>query len=91
VREFVRINDLVRQGQEAGLELKKPNGQPYRYCPITLIEPAQSLGDTLDFSQTAIQERLRHGEETARTLLRAASERPAERYPPIPGPEPLHS
>lgn len=94
VQEFIRINDLVRQGHEAGLELKKLNGQPYRYCPITLIEPVNPMGDTLDFSQQVIQQRLRHGEEVARATLRIGSELPARPASPPGGPQlvpPLHS
>jgi len=94
VQEFIRINDLVRQGHEAGLELKKMNGKPYRYCPITVLEPVNPMGDTLDFSQEAIQRRLRHGEEVARATLRIARDTTLGR-PPTPGgtetPPPLHS
>jgi NTE family protein len=89
VQEFIRINDLVRQGHEAGLELKKLDGKPYRYCPITVIEPVNPMGDTLDFSQAEIQRRLRHGEEVARATLRISREQPMGR-PPMPGtPEPM--
>jgi len=94
VQEFIRINDLVRQGHEAGLELKKLNGQPYRYCPITVIEPVNPMGDTLDFSQEAIQRRLRHGEEVARATLRIARDTTLGRHPAQGGtetPPTLHS
>lgn len=94
VQEFIRINDLVRQAHEAGLELKKLNGKPYRYCPITVLEPVKPMGDTLDFSQEAIQRRLRHGEEVARATMRIASQRSAGPTPMPGGPEPtppLHS
>jgi NTE family protein len=93
VQEFIRINDLVRQGHEAGLELKRLDGKPYRYCPITVIEPVNPMGDTLDFSQESIQRRLRHGEEVARAMLRIASEPPAHGGPSggTEPPSPLHS
>jgi NTE family protein len=81
VQEFIRINDLVRQAHEADLTLKKPDGSPYRYCPITVIEPTESLGDTLDFSPDAIRMRLRHGEEMARTAIRPSGVGPGERTP----------
>ncbi len=95
VQEFIRINDLVRQGHEAGLELKKQNGKPYRYCPITVIEPVNLMGDTLDFSQESIQRRMRHGEEVARATLRIGRENPVLGAPVPPGGmepmPPLHS
>jgi NTE family protein len=66
VDEFVRVNDLVRQAHTAGLELKRPDGSPYRHCPITVLKPRKPLGDTLDFSPVTIRLRMRHGEDVAR-------------------------
>ena len=85
VSEFIRINQLVQQAEAAGLRLKKPDGQPYRYCPITLIEPVKPLGDTLDFSRDVLRMRMSHGEEVARATMRIASERLSTRGPPEPG------
>jgi NTE family protein len=81
VDTFVRINDLVRQAHEAGVELKKPDGTPYRYCPITVIEPTNSMGDTLDFSPEMIRARIRHGEEQARAAVLPTDEGPGEPLP----------
>jgi NTE family protein len=93
VEEFIRINDLVRQGQEAGLTLKKQDGSPYRYCRITVVEPAQPMGDTLDFSQESIRWRMNHGEEMARKAILPTGLGPGERPPikeaPEPAPHPL--
>ncbi|MFL5357504.1 patatin-like phospholipase family protein [Archangium sp.] len=72
VDEFVRLNDLVRQAHDAGVTLKKPDGMPYLYCPITIIEPTKAMGDTLDFSPETIRLRMRHGEEVARSVLQQA-------------------
>lgn len=89
VDEFIRINDLVRQAHEAGVELKKLEGGTYRYCPITVIEPAHTLGDTLDFSQTAIRARMQHGEEVARATVfpvmprLEAAHTPEPEHPPV--------
>jgi NTE family protein len=85
VEEFIRINDLVRQAHEAGVELKRLEGGTYRYCPITVIEPTRSLGDTLDFSQAAIRMRMQHGEEVARATV--LPEMPRLRAPPLSEPE----
>ncbi len=82
VDTFVRINDLVRQAYVAGVELKKPDGTPYRYCPITVIEPTVPLGDTLDFSPEQLRMRMRHGEERAREAVRPTEVGPGEGVPP---------
>lgn len=87
IDEFVRINDLVRQGQEAGLTLKKQDGTPYRYCRITLVEPEQPLGDTLDFSQESIRWRMNQGEEMARKAILPTGLGPAQRPPLEEAPE----
>jgi NTE family protein len=68
VREFVRINALVRQAEEQGAVLKGPDGTPYRFCPISVVEPSRPLGDTLDFSPESIRGRLEAGAEAARSL-----------------------
>lgn len=72
VREFVRINKLVRQAREKGCTLVNGNGRPYRDCPITVIRPRLPLGDSLDFSRAAIAERLEAGREAAREWLASA-------------------
>ncbi len=79
VEEFIRINDLVRQGHEAGITLKKQDGTPYRYCRITVIEPTEPLGDTLDFSQESIRRRMNVGEQMARKAIRPTGLGPGER------------
>lgn len=81
VDTFVRINELVRQAYEAGVELRKPDGTPYRYCRITIIEPTVPLGDTLDFSPELMRSRMRHGEERARVAVGPAGEGPEEHLP----------
>jgi NTE family protein len=90
VEEFIRINDLVRQGHEAGIALKKQDGTPYRYCRITVIEPAEPLGDTLDFSQESIRQRMKQGEEMARRAIRPTGLGPGERPTLAMAPEPAH-
>jgi NTE family protein len=82
VDTFIRINDLVRQAHEAGVELKKPDGTPYRYCRITVIEPSRPMGDTLDFSPETLRARMRHGEEQARALIPPPDRGPGEPFPP---------
>ena len=67
----------------------KLNGKPYRYCPITVLEPVNPMGDTLDFSQESIQRRMRHGEEVARATLRISREQPLGQRPRPEGTEPM--
>lgn len=49
VREFIRLNHLVRQAQAAGVTLKRKNGQPYKEFTARLYEPDHDLGDSLNF------------------------------------------
>jgi NTE family protein len=70
VREFIRINHLVRQAAEHGVTLRHPaSGKPLKYYEYRLIEPEEELGDTLDFSQPSVQRSLRMGLEAARRAL----------------------
>lgn len=69
VREFVRVNRLVQQAEAAGVTLTDDEGRPYRYVPITVIRPAEALGETLDFSAAAIEARLAAGETAARRVM----------------------
>jgi len=50
LREFIRINELVRQADEQGAVLKKSNGEPFKVYKATLYQPDKSLGDSLNFS-----------------------------------------
>ncbi|QDE83602.1 patatin [Myxococcus xanthus] len=79
VDAFVRINDIVRQAYDAGLTVRRPDGVPYRYCRITVIEPARPMGDMLDFAPEVIRMRLRHGEEMARAVSLPTGVGPGER------------
>ncbi|HLA97893.1 MAG TPA: patatin-like phospholipase family protein [Anaerolineales bacterium] len=70
VREFVRINHLVKQVEKHGVTLHHPtSGRPLKYYDYKLIEPLHPLGDTLDFSQPVVQKSLRAGTERARQVL----------------------
>ena len=62
MQEFLRINALVQEAAAHGVTLHHPtSGKPLKYYKCKVIEPTQPLGDTLDFSQAAIQQALRHG------------------------------
>jgi NTE family protein len=70
MREFLRINALVREAEEQGYVLHHPNsGKPYKYFPCQVIEPDGALGETLDFSQRSIQAAMKMGVRRAREVL----------------------
>ncbi len=70
VREFVRINQLVRQAAAQGVILHHPkSGRPLKHYDTHIIEPQHELGDTLDFSQAAVQRSMQAGLERARQVL----------------------
>ncbi|MDO8969703.1 MAG: patatin-like phospholipase family protein [Saprospiraceae bacterium] len=69
MREFIRTNDLVKQAAAHGLTLIGSHGQPLKYFDCKIIEPVAPLGDTLDFSQAAVQSSLSAGEERAHQVL----------------------
>lgn len=72
MQEFLRINALVQEASAHGVTLHHPTtGKPLKHYACKIIEPTQPLGDTLDFSQAAIQQALRHGAERARDVLNA--------------------
>lgn len=69
MNEFVRTNLLVQQASSHGLTLVNAKGRALKYYECKIIEPVAPLGDTLDFSQAAIQSSLAAGEERARQVL----------------------
>jgi NTE family protein len=69
MREFIRTNLLVQQAAAKGLTLVDPHGNPLKYYECKVVEPVAPLGDTLDFSQPAIQSSLAAGEERARQVF----------------------
>ena len=70
MREFLRINHLVQQAAAQGITLRHTaNGKSLKYFECKIIEPDSPLGDTLDFSQSAVQQSLRAGMERARQVL----------------------
>jgi NTE family protein len=69
VREFVRINNLVRQARQKGFELISETGKPYHDHDIAVIRPRMPLGDVLDFSRDVIERRLDAGRAAARDFL----------------------
>ena len=70
MKEFLRINALVREAEEQGCVLHHPkSGKPYKYFTCQVIEPDAELGETLDFSQGSIQAAIKMGVRRAREVL----------------------
>jgi len=69
VREFIRINRNVKEANMQGATLTKENGKPYKYYECKIIQPDESLGDTMDFSKRAILMRMDAGWDKARQVL----------------------
>ncbi|MCX7792951.1 MAG: patatin-like phospholipase family protein [Thermodesulfovibrionales bacterium] len=65
ISEFLRINRLVEQAEKQNCQLLKPDGRPYRSFRTVLIQPDGDLGDTLDFSERVIKERIEKGFQVA--------------------------
>lgn len=72
MQEFLMINALVKEAEAQGLTLHHPSsGRSLRYVELKIIEPERDsdLGDTLDFSQTAVQKSMRVGRARAEQVL----------------------
>jgi NTE family protein len=61
LREFERVNRLVKQAHEKGYELEKSNGVPYKNYKTYLYEPLESLGDSLNFNKDQALKNMEHG------------------------------
>lgn len=63
LREFIRINELVRQADEQGAVLKKANGEPFKVYKSMLYQPHELLGNSLDFSNEQANRNIKIGLE----------------------------
>jgi NTE family protein len=69
LREFLRINRNVKEAEIQGVILTNADGKPYKYYDYKIIQPDDTLGDTLDFSPRSILMRLDAGWEKAKTVF----------------------
>jgi NTE family protein len=70
MNEFIMINAMVREAEQHGVTLHKPGSdKPLKYFEYKIIEPDEPIGDTLDFSQPAIQHSWKVGTRRAREVL----------------------
>lgn len=71
LKEFLRINDLVRQAQEKGVELHGSNGKRLKSFKIKIIQPQRELGAGLDFSRDVVQDSFTHGFQCAQSVIQS--------------------
>ena len=69
MREFIRINRNVQEAAEKGVTLHNEDGRPYKYYESKIIEPAEALDDTLDFSREALDRSIDAGWAKAQEIL----------------------
>lgn len=50
VKEFRKINKLVKQAADGGVILRKDDGTPYVVCKDVIVNPIAPLNDSLDFT-----------------------------------------
>lgn len=69
LKEFLRINDLVKQAKIQGLELKTKSGRVLRDFKVKIINPTRELGFALDFSRSAIMDSFAQGFHRSKEVL----------------------
>jgi NTE family protein len=69
IDRFLTVNRLVRQAESKNLSLTKSDGSSYKYIEPILIDPAEPLGDALDFDNKRIQNLIAQGRERAQEIL----------------------
>lgn len=63
--EFLRINDLVKQAAQKGVELFSKNGRTLKSFNVRIIRPERKLKGCFDFSRSAIMDSFAHGYQVA--------------------------
>lgn len=83
VREFIRINNNVKEASKHNITLHNEKGKPYRYFRSYIFEPSIDMGETLDFSERTQRSRYEHGVSIAREVLKGR--RKKGQIHPLPG------
>ncbi len=76
IETFLRINRLVKQAEQGGVTLQRPNGGTYQFFDYLLIEPDDPLGSGLDFSRSLLDAWIEQGRAAAERALNG-SDQPA--------------
>ena len=69
LNEFLRINKLVKQAKQKGVELFSKSGRKLKFFKIKIIKPTRKLKGGLDFSRTAIMDSFAHGYDVAKNII----------------------
>lgn len=69
LKEFLRINHLVKQATQKGIELFNQSGRKLRAFKVKIIEPARELPFALDFSRSSVMDSFTHGFQRAAHVL----------------------
>lgn len=65
-----KINKLIKQAEEQGVELKKEDGTPYKKVKMHVIQPDKYLGNAVDFGEQTIQKRIDLGRKKIEDFLK---------------------
>ena len=68
---FLRINRLVKQAEQGGVTLQRPDGGTYQFFDHLLIEPDDPLGSGLDFDRRSLDAWIAQGRAAAERALDA--------------------
>lgn len=85
VREFRRINSLVKQAEAKGVTLGDEDGSPYKHIECHVIEPQQQLGGTVDFSLETVHASMKEGWSAAAAVLGERRSGTPPAFPALPG------
>ncbi len=65
IREFVRVNALVRQAREQGVVLRDTRGRPLRQFSYKIVQPEEELGEVFDATPATLRRRYALGQQRA--------------------------
>jgi len=69
IREFERINYIVKQAEAGGVTLRNERGRPFVSYTARVIQPEEALNGPLDFAPEAISKSIERGRDAARKVL----------------------
>ena len=65
IREFVRVNELVRQARAQGVTLRDARDRPLRQFSYKIIQPREELGEVFDATPETLRRRYARGRQRA--------------------------
>ena len=74
IREFVRVNALVRQARQQGVVLRDARGRPLRQFSYKIIQPEEELGEVFDATPTVLRRRYALGRQRAQEAFADADD-----------------